>query len=45
MGVMPSEVDQEDLINLLEVLKAKPREERPQAVDEAFANMAKMLSG
>ncbi|MGM1015275.1 hypothetical protein [Limosilactobacillus fermentum] len=41
---MPSQVDQEDMVDLLEVLRAKPREERPQSVDEAFANLERMMN-
>lgn len=44
IGIMPSQVDQEDMVDLLEVLRAKPREERPQPVDEAFANLEKMMN-
>lgn len=44
IGIIPSQVDQEDMVDLLEVLRAKPREERPQPVDEAFANLEKMMN-
>lgn len=42
---MPSKVDQEDMIDLLTVLHAKPQEERRQSVEDAFASMQKMMKG
>lgn len=45
MGVMPSKVDQEDMIDLLTVLHAKPKEERRQSVEDAFASMQRMVKG
>lgn len=45
MGVMPSKVDQEDMIDLLTVLHAKPQEERRQSVEDAFTSIQKMMKG
>lgn len=45
LGVMPSKVDQEDMIDLLTVLHAKPQEERRQSVEDAFSSMQKMMKG
>lgn len=42
-GISPEEVDEMDYLGLLEVLAAKPRDERPQPTDQAHANLAKMF--
>lgn len=43
-GVMPYEAEKQDFIELMKILDAKPREERPQPTEDAFNNLAKMLN-
>lgn len=43
-GITPQELDKQDYMELLEILAAKSREDRPKPAAEAHANIAKMFN-
>ncbi|WP_240410849.1 hypothetical protein [Limosilactobacillus vaginalis] len=43
-GLAPSTLDKENYLNILEVLKAKPREDRPLNAGEAHKRLAQMFN-
>lgn len=44
-GVTPSQVNQENYLEMLKVMKAKPREDRPMNTEDAHKKLAKILGG
>lgn len=43
-GVMPSNVDKENYIEFLKVMKAKSREDRPMVSGDAHKKIARLIS-
>ncbi len=41
-GVLPSQIDEENIFEILKVQKARKREDRPMSADEAFAKLQRM---
>ena len=44
-GVTPSQVNQENYLEMLKVMKAKSREDRPLNPEDAHKKLAKILGG
>lgn len=44
-GVIPSQLDEEDYFQLLEIQKAKPREDRPMNTTDAHKALSNMFGG
>ena len=44
-GVTPSQVNQENYLEMLKVMKAKTREDRPMNTEDAHKKLAKILGG
>lgn len=44
-GVTPSQLDKENYLEILTVMKAKPREDRPLNAGDAHKRIARMLGG
>lgn len=43
-GVTPSEVDKENYVEFLQILQARPREDRPMNAGDAHKRIARILS-
>lgn len=43
-GVTPSKLDQENYLEILTIMKAKPREDRPLNAGDAHKRIARMMS-
>lgn len=44
-GVTPSQVNQENYLEMLKVMKAKPREDRPLNPEDAHKKIMQMMGG